>query len=59
MVGLYDREGVLRFVGNSAEACLDYATLFEITLMPGSLQNLPEPTALRMRDGRFPEARSN
>ena len=59
MVGLYDREGVLRFVGTNAEACLDYASLFEIQLTSGSLQNLPEPMAVRIRGARCPEVRSN
>ncbi len=59
MVGLYDREGVLRFVGNTAEACLDYATLFEIPLTAGSLQSLPEPMTVRMRGARYPEVRSS
>ena len=49
MVGLYDREGMLRFVGSSMEACLDYAALFEIPLSPSSLQALPEPVAIRVR----------
>ena len=49
MVGLYDTEGVLRFVGSSIEACLDYAALFEIPLMPFSLQAFPEPVAVKSR----------
>ena len=43
MVGLYDREGMLRFVGSSLEACVEYAALFKIHLSPSSLQELPEP----------------
>ena len=43
MVGLYDREGMLRFVGSSLEACVEYAALFKIQLSPSSLQELPEP----------------
>ena len=30
MYGLYDREGILRFVNSDKEACLDYAALFEL-----------------------------
>ena len=30
MYGLYDKEGVLRFVNSDKEACLDYAELFEL-----------------------------
>ena len=59
MVGLYDKEGMLRFVGNSAEACLDYASLFEIPLTSGSLQTLPEPISVRVRGDRYPEARNS
>ena len=43
MVGLYDRDGMLRFVGSSLEACVEYAALFNIQLSPSSLQDLPEP----------------
>ena len=30
MYGLYDRDGILRFVNPEREACLDYAKLFEL-----------------------------
>ena len=30
MYGLYDRDGILRFVNSDKEACLDYAKLFEL-----------------------------
>ena len=30
MYGLYDRDGILRFINSDKEACLDYAELFEI-----------------------------
>ena len=30
MYGLYDKDGVLRFVNSDKEACLDYAELFEL-----------------------------
>ena len=59
MVGLYDTEGVLRFVGCSIEACLDYAALFEIPLLPCSLQALPEPAALRIRGAQRRGGRSS
>ena len=32
MYGLYDRDGILRFVNSDKEACLDYAKLFEMNL---------------------------
>ena len=31
MYGLYDREGILRFVNADKKACLDYAELCEIS----------------------------
>ncbi len=31
MYGLYDREGILRFVNQDKKACLDYAELFGIS----------------------------
>jgi hypothetical protein len=30
MYGLYDKEGVLRFVDSDKEACIAYAELFEL-----------------------------
>ena len=61
MVGLYDRQGFLRFAGGSIDACLEYAALFEIPLTSGSLQDLPEPvmTSFRIRGSRFLEGRSS
>ena len=31
MYGLYDREGILRYVNSDKDACLEYAALFELT----------------------------
>ncbi|WP_232200313.1 hypothetical protein [Synechococcus sp. CC9616] len=50
---------MLRFVGNSLEACLDYAALFEIPLSPSSLQTLPEPAAIRVRGAQPRGGRSS
>ncbi len=30
MYGLYDREGILRFIDSDKEACIAYAELFEL-----------------------------
>ena len=30
MYGLYDREGILRYVNSDRDACLEYAALFEL-----------------------------
>ena len=61
MVGLYDPEGILRCVGSTSEACVDYAELFGIPLALCSLEALPEPIAssLRFRGRRVLEGRSS
>ena len=40
MYGLYDSDGVLRFVNSDREACLDYAKLFELNSAHFCLMNL-------------------
>ena len=30
MYGIYDRDGVLRFLNSDREACIEYAKLFEL-----------------------------
>ncbi len=42
MYGLYDREGLLRFVNSDKEACLDYAELFELNSSHCCLMNFTE-----------------
>ena len=42
MYGLYDRDGILRFVNSDKEACLDYAELFELNSAHFCLMNLLE-----------------
>ena len=42
MYGLYDRDGILRFVNSDKEACLDYAELFELNSTHYCLINLKE-----------------
>ena len=61
MVGLYDATGMLRFVGSSIEACMEYANLFDLALLPSSLQALPEPVvaSIKVRGDRHLEGRSN
>ena len=61
MVGLYDATGMLRFVGSSIEACMEYANLFDLALLPSSLQALPEPVvaSIKVRGDRHLEERSN
>ena len=40
MYGLYDKEGILRFVNSDKEACLDYAELFELNSAQYCLMNI-------------------
>ena len=42
MYGLYDKDGVLRFVNSDKEACLDYAELFELNSASFCLMNFVE-----------------
>ena len=42
MYGLYDKDGILRFVNSDKEACLDYAELFELHAAHFCLMNLIE-----------------
>jgi len=42
MYGLYDREGILRFVNSDKDACLDYADLFDLNSENFCLMNLVE-----------------
>ena len=40
MYGLYDKDGILRFVNSDKEACLDYAKLFELNSAHFCVMNL-------------------
>ena len=40
MYGLYDRDGILRFVNSDKDACLDYAKLFELNSADCCFMNL-------------------
>ena len=40
MFGLYDRDGILRFINSDRKACLEYAELFELKSTNFSLMNL-------------------
>lgn len=57
MHGLYDHEGVLRFIGLDREACIAYAELFDLSLNHCSMLDLP--LAVRGRPRMYPEASSS
>jgi hypothetical protein len=44
MYGLYDKEGILRFVDSDKEVCIAYAELFELGSNNYSLMNLANDT---------------
>ena len=44
MYGLYDKEGVLRFVDSDKDACLAYAELFELGSTNYCLMDLANDT---------------
>ncbi len=44
MYGLYDKEGVLRFVDSDKDACIEYAELFELSSTNYCLMDLANDT---------------
>ncbi len=44
MYGLYDREGILRFVNSDKDACIAYAELFELGSTNYCLMDLEDNT---------------
>ena len=44
MYGLYDKEGILRFVDSDKDACIAYAELFELGSTNYCLLHLPNDT---------------
>ena len=44
MYGLYDKEGILRFVDSDKDDCISYSELFELGSANYCLMNLPNDT---------------
>ena len=44
MYGLYDKEGILRFIDSAKDACIAYAELFELGSTNYCLMYLPNDT---------------
>ena len=42
MYGLYDKEGILRYVNSDKDACIAYAELFDLKVQSYSLMSLNE-----------------
>ena len=42
MYGLYDKEGILRYVNSDKDACIAYAELFDLNKQSYSLMSLHE-----------------
>ena len=49
MYGLYDKEGILRFVDSDKEACIAYAELFELGSTNYCLMDFASDTKLVTR----------
>ena len=46
MYGLYDKEGILRFVDSDKDACIAYAELFELCSTNYCLMDLASDTTI-------------
>ena len=55
MYGLYDKEGILRFVDTDKEACIAYAELFELGSTNYCLMNLARDTK-KLKDTNFDQS---
>tara|TARA_B100000700_G_C14604567_1_gene650704 strand:- start:110 stop:307 length:198 start_codon:yes stop_codon:yes gene_type:complete len=55
LYGLYDTDGILRFLCSDREACIAYAKLFDIPSVEDFLMAMPEPAnkAKSRRTKRF------
>lgn len=42
MFGLYDKEGILRYINSDKDACIAYAELFDLNSSTYSLMSLSE-----------------
>ena len=42
MYGLYDKEGILRYINSDKDACIAYAELFDLDAQSYSLMSLHE-----------------
>ena len=61
MYGLYDKEGILRFVDSDKDACIAYAELFELGSTNYCLMDLANNTT-KVKDAsidRTPEENNN
>ena len=55
MFGLYDKEGILRFVDSDKEACIAYAELFELGSTNYCLMDLASDTK-KLKDTNFDQS---
>ena len=54
MYGLYDKEGILRFVDSDKDACIAYAELFELGSTSYCLMDLASDTTI-VKGNKFTE----
>ena len=57
MYGLYDKEGILRFVDSDKEACIAYAELFELGSTNYCLMDLANDKNEVKRNTNFDQSR--
>ena len=55
MFGLYDKEGILRFVDSDKEVCIAYAELFELGSTNYCLMDLASDTK-KLKDTNFDQS---
>ena len=48
MYGIYDKEGILRFIDSDKDACIAYAELFDLNSTNFCLMNLDSDTKIVM-----------
>ena len=48
MYGLYDIDGILRFINSDRKACLDYAELFELNAADFCLMNVDTEKSIKL-----------
>ncbi len=50
LYGLYDKEGLLRYICTDMEACMAYAELFDLPSVECSLMSIAEPGIQAIKD---------
>ncbi len=59
MFGLYDTDGILRYVCKDRDACIAYAELFDLKSVECSLMALPETSLVPVKGQKKSRVMSN